>query len=148
MSENNRNKSQLFKKELNALSDIIASKFGKSFAVNTNSNEVIPLLKFAIQTNDIVVNSYLHSINQYLSQPHRKLFEQNGVDFSAFTKGNKSKESIQSQPDIDSARSNKQREMTYRGQTIVKDEPSKQEESKESNKRKRKIIYRGQEKWI
>jgi len=129
MSSEKKNSNKDLKLSLLSLANLVASKHGSVFNVNKNSEQVLALLKWSSESKDKEVNELLMDVGQHVTAAHKRFFMTNGITFEAIT-----------EEDVNTV------DVTYRGQVIKKDAPTKDVD--ESKKGKRKIIYRGQEKWV
>jgi len=97
---------------------------------NSNKDLKLSLLSLAnLVASKHGVNELLMDVGQHVTAAHKRFFMTNGITFEAIT-----------EEDVNTV------DVTYRGQVIKKDAPTKDVD--ESKKGKRKIIYRGQEKWV
>lgn len=135
MSDEKKNSKKELKLALLSLSNLVNTKAGNLFNVSKGSEQVLALLRWSAKSDDIDVNLAFLKVGHYLSSAHKRFFESNGVVFSALAD--------QEAKTVD---------VTYRGQVIKKEAAttsvSESQPADDSKKGKRKIIYRGQEKWV
>lgn len=134
MSSKHRSKSASDREHLNValatLSDLAAAKDNRVFEPEQGSEQVLALLQWAVASRDREVNAAFVQVGEYLGSGHKRFFENNGIVFAALL-------------DIDPPGESEASSKTYRGQSIVADKTGQQD-----NKGKRRVIYRGQEKWV
>lgn len=135
MSNEKKKSNKELKLALLSLSNLVATKSGPQFNVGKGSEQVLALLQWAAKSDDIEVSESFLKVGPYLSSAHKRFFESNGVVFSALVE--------QEAKTVD---------VTYRGQVIKKEaakaSSNESQSVDDSKKGKRKIIYRGQEKWV
>ena len=126
--EKARNKQKIWN-ILNNLASI-AGKSGNIFVPNS-SEGVLDLLLWAKDQEAKVIQKKLVELGPLLPRPHKRFFEENGIDFSGLS-------IFQRQIPV-----------ADRGQDPIKGVTSDTKEGDEPNQKgKRKVIYRGQVKWI
>ncbi|MGH1486734.1 MAG: hypothetical protein ACRBCI_10980 [Cellvibrionaceae bacterium] len=106
---------------------------GKKFPINENNQQVLLLLQWASVKRDKEVRGVLTDLVDYLSPGHKRFFESNGISFEPYIE----------KPD-------KTISVTYRGSVVDKvvEKETSAELADSSKVGKKKIIYRGQEKWV
>jgi len=137
MVDEKKNPKKELKMSIRFLAVLAATKHGAIFNVSQGPEQVLAMLKWAASSKDTEVNKLFMAIGENLTSAHTRFFESNGVVFTLLPE------------EVPQTRT-----MTYRGKSILnaavsKDEPSAKRASEDDdNKGKRKITYRGQEKWV
>lgn len=137
MTDEKIDSKKALKTSILSLSIVAASRHGAIFDLSGGSEQVLALLQWATKSQDPEVNELFMEVGQRLSTAHLRFFERNGVVF----------EPLSDKPP-------QTRMMTYRGKSTTKVVPAKTEPNVgkgpnlDGKRGKRKIMYRGQEKWV
>lgn len=137
MSENNKQNNRLANNALALLARLAITQYQQKFDIKAGPEQILALLRWAAASDKADVNALLVNCGEAMSSAHRRFFESNDIRF---------------EPLAD--RSVAATEMTYRGKKILKQTHSQESVAESKNdgedgrKGKRKITYRGQEKWV
>ena len=135
MSQSNASNTKELKLALSALELQVELYTQQRYRWKDGPKQTALLLQCAMDSQHKGINSALKKAALLFSEKQRQSLAQYGVDLSSFVSTNETGTT-----------------MTYRGSKVVKPDVASQEsvhdEPSAENKGKRKIIYRGQVKWI
>ena len=119
-----------------ALAMELEIKEGRRFNIYNGVEEVAKVLKFSLLSTDATILEHLRKAILLLSSKQIAFFNSKGIDLDV--EAIDKRKAIQDNQD--------RQEVVYRGKT--KGDPVSEEDEPEIQKGKRKIVYRGQVKWV
>ena len=133
---NSQQAKQTLKEHIQALR-VIASQQGKAFdQAESEQQQVLQVLSWATRQNSADISHHMQVIGDCISPVHRRFFESNNIRFEA-----------------SSGKVTPSKQTLYRGSKITHADSGENAESDktfapEPPKGKKRIVYRGKEKWV